>query len=160
VSEAIDFARYYAHALDLGDEVAGCHAEPLGTVVVTPPWNFPLAIPAGGVLAALMAGNCVILKPAQEAVLVGWHLSQALWAAGVPKDVLQFVPCPDDEVGQALVTDPRVGGVILTGSAETAQLFLGWRPDLRLFAETSGKGSLIVTALADRDQAVKDLVRS
>jgi RHH-type proline utilization regulon transcriptional repressor/proline dehydrogenase/delta 1-pyrroline-5-carboxylate dehydrogenase len=163
VSEAIDFARYYARALDptnIGADMADCQMEPLGTVVVTPPWNFPLAIPAGGVLAALMAGNCVILKPAQEAMLVGWYLAQTLWAAGVPKDVLQFVPCPDDEVGRALVTDPRVGGVILTGSAETARLFLGWQPDLRLFAETSGKGSLVVTALADRDQAIKDLVRS
>lgn len=160
VSEAVDFARSYARALDLGDDLADCRMEPLGTVVVTPPWNFPLAIPAGGVLAALMAGNCVILKPAQEAVLVGWHLAQALWAAGVPHNVLQFLPCPDDEIGRALVTDPRVGGVILTGSAETARMFLDWRPDLRLFAETSGKGSLIVTALADRDQAIKDLVRS
>lgn len=160
VSEAIDLARYYAHSLDLGDAIADCRMEPLGVVVVTPPWNFPLAIPAGGVLAALMAGNSVILKPAPEAVLVGWQIVQALWAAGVPKDALQFLPCPDDEVGQALITDPRVAAVILTGSAQTARLFLGWRPDLRLFAETSGKNSLIITALADRDQAIKDLVRS
>jgi RHH-type proline utilization regulon transcriptional repressor/proline dehydrogenase/delta 1-pyrroline-5-carboxylate dehydrogenase len=160
VSEAIDFARYYARALDLGDAIADCRMEPLGTVVVTPPWNFPLAIPAGGVLAALMAGNCVILKPAPEAVLVGWHLAEALWAAGLPKAALQFLPCSDDEVGRSLVTDPRVGGVILTGSAETARMFLDWRPGLRLFAETSGKGSMIITALADREQAIKDLVRS
>lgn len=159
-SEAVDFARYYAHALDLGDETAGCHLEPLGVVVVTPPWNFPLSIPAGGVLAALMAGNAVILKPAPEAVLVAWHLAQALWAAGIPKRVLQFVPAPDNEVGQALITDPRTAGVILTGSIETARLFLGWRPDLRLFAETSGKNSLIITGMSDRDQAIKDLVRS
>ncbi|MCC6174165.1 MAG: proline dehydrogenase family protein [Chloroflexi bacterium] len=160
VSEAIDCARYYARALDLGDDAAGCRMEPLGTVVVAPPWNFPISIPASGVLAGLMAGNCVILKPAPEAVLVGWHLAEALWVAGVPKAVLQFLPCPDDEVGRALVTDPRVDGVILTGSAQTAQAFLAWRPDLRLFAETSGKGTTIVTALADRDQAVVDLVRS
>lgn len=160
VSEAVDFARYYAHALDLSDEVADCHPTPLGVVVVTPPWNFPLAIPAGGVLAALMAGNSVILKPAAEATFVGWQLVQALWAAGIPKEVLQFLPCPDNEIGQALVTDARVGAVILTGSLETARLFLGWKPDLRLFAETSGKNSLIITALADQDQAIKDLVRS
>jgi RHH-type transcriptional regulator, proline utilization regulon repressor / proline dehydrogenase / delta 1-pyrroline-5-carboxylate dehydrogenase len=161
VSEAVDFARYYAHALDLLDtELADCAMTPLGVVVVTPPWNFPLAIPAGGVLAALMAGNSVILKPAPEATLVSWHLVQALWAAGVPKEVLQFVPCPDNDVGQALVTDARVGGVILTGSLDTARLFQDWQPDLRLFAETSGKNSLIITALADQDQAIKDLVRS
>ena len=58
--------------------------EPLGVVVVTPPWNFPLSIPAGGVLAALAAGNAVILKPAPEAVLVGWHLAHALWDGGHP----------------------------------------------------------------------------
>jgi RHH-type transcriptional regulator, proline utilization regulon repressor / proline dehydrogenase / delta 1-pyrroline-5-carboxylate dehydrogenase len=128
--------------------------------VVAPPWNFPLSIPAGGVLAALAAGNAVLLKPALEAVLVGWCLVQALWAAGVPRQILQFVPCPDDEVGRGLISDPRVDAVILTGSVETARRFLEWRPDLRLFAETSGKNAIIVTALADRDQAVRDLVRS
>jgi RHH-type proline utilization regulon transcriptional repressor/proline dehydrogenase/delta 1-pyrroline-5-carboxylate dehydrogenase len=160
ISEAIDFARYYAGALDLGDEISDCRMAPLGVVVVTPPWNFPLSIPAGGVLAALMVGNAVILKPAPEAVLVGWHLAQALWDAGVPRAVLQFLSCPDNEVGQALISAPDVAAVILTGSLQTARLFLGWRPGLALFAETSGKNSVIVTALADRDQAVRDLVRS
>jgi RHH-type proline utilization regulon transcriptional repressor/proline dehydrogenase/delta 1-pyrroline-5-carboxylate dehydrogenase len=163
VSEAIDFARYYARTWDadsLGAEVSDCHMTPLGVVVVTPPWNFPLAIPAGGVLAALMAGNAVILKPAPEAVLVGWHLAQAFWAAGVPQEVLQFVPTPDNDVGQALVTDARVGAVILTGSLQTARLFQHWKPEMRLTAETSGKNSLIITSMADQDQAIKDLVRS
>jgi RHH-type proline utilization regulon transcriptional repressor/proline dehydrogenase/delta 1-pyrroline-5-carboxylate dehydrogenase len=112
------------------------------------------------VFAALAAANAVVLKPAPEAVLVGWHLASCLWDAGIPRDVVQFLPCPDDEVGRALVTDPRVDAVILTGSLETARLFLGWRPQLRLFAETSGKNAMIVTALADRDQAIRDLVRS
>jgi len=160
VSEAVDFARYYARALGAGDVMDGCRLEPLGVVVVAPPWNFPLSIPAGGVLAALAAGNAVLLKPALEAVLVGWHLANALWEAGIPREVLQFVPCLDDEVGRALITDPRVDAVILTGSVETARRFLEWRPELRLFAETSGKNAIIVTALADRDQAVRDLVRS
>src|SRR5262249_8146712 len=161
VSEAVDFARYYARTLqDSAGDLDGCRMEPLGVVVVTPPWNFPLSIPAGGVLAALAAGNAVILKPAPEAVLVGWSLASCLWDAGIPRDVLQFLPCPDDEIGRGLVTDPRVGGVILTGSVETARLFLGWRSDLTLFAETSGKNAIIVTALADRDQAIRDLVRS
>jgi RHH-type proline utilization regulon transcriptional repressor/proline dehydrogenase/delta 1-pyrroline-5-carboxylate dehydrogenase len=160
VSEAIDFARYYARALGAGDTVDGYRLEPLGVVVVAPPWNFPLSIPAGGVLAALAAGNAVLLKPALEAVLVGWHLAGALWEAGIPRAVVQFVPCPDDEIGRGLITDPRVDAVILTGSVETARRFLAWRPDLRLFAETSGKNAIIVTALADRDQAVRDLVRS
>src|SRR5499433_1476502 len=161
VSEAIDFARYYPQALqETLVELEGARMDPLGVVVVTPPWNFPLSIPASGVLAALTAGNAVLLKPAPEAVLVGWQLAQALWDGGVPMDALQFVPCPDDDVGQSLVTDPRVDAVILTGSAETARRFLAWRPELRLFAETSGKNAMIVTALADRDQAIRDLVRS
>jgi RHH-type proline utilization regulon transcriptional repressor/proline dehydrogenase/delta 1-pyrroline-5-carboxylate dehydrogenase len=160
VSEAIDFANYYARALDLGEAVADCRMRPLGVVVVTPPWNFPLAIPAGGLLAALLAGNSVILKPAPEATLVGWELAQTCWSAGIPKEVLQFLPCPDNEIGQQLVTDPRVGGVILTGSKATAQLFQSWQPDMKLLAETSGKNSLIITAMADHDKAIKDLVRS
>ena len=160
VSEAIDFARYYARALDQVDDLRECGMEPLGVVVVAPPWNFPLSIPAGGVLAALAPGNGVILKPAPEAVLVGWHLAQALWDAGIPKAALAFLPCPDGDVGRGLITDPRVDAVILTGSVETARRFLAWRPDLTLFAETSGKNSMIVTALADRDQAIRDLVRS
>ncbi len=161
VSEAIDFANYYARSLDrVETDFAGCTFKPLGTVLVTPPWNFPIAIPAGGVLAALMAGNSVILKPAPEAVLVAWHLVNAMWDAGIPKEVLQFLPTTDDEVGQSLVTDARVNAVILTGGYETARLFLGWKPELRLFAETSGKNSMIITALADHDQAIKDLVHS
>src|SRR6266851_5411216 len=130
VSEAIDFARYYPRSLEEAAGAEGsCQMDALGVVVVAPPWNFPLSIPASGVLAALAAGNSVLLKPALEAVLVGWHLAQALWDGGIPKEALQFVPCPDDDVGRALITDPRVDAVI-------------------------------VTALADRDQAIRDLVRS
>ncbi|MGJ8643102.1 MAG: proline dehydrogenase family protein [Luteolibacter sp.] len=156
LSEAIDFANYYARRID-GD---GAELEPFGTVLVTPPWNFPFAIPCGSVLAALVAGNTVILKPAPETVLTAWVMVQALWRAGIPRDVLQFLPCPDNELGQSLVTDDRVGAVVLTGGHETAEMFLGWKPELRLFAETSGKNSLIITAAADLDLAVKDLVKS
>ncbi|HEX2746700.1 MAG TPA: aldehyde dehydrogenase family protein, partial [Verrucomicrobiales bacterium] len=128
--------------------------------IVTPPWNFPFAIPCGGVLAALMAGNTVILKPAPETMELGWLLANLLWQGGVPRDVLQYVPCEDGDAGKALITDLRTNAVVLTGAYETAKLFLGWRPALRLFAETSGKNSIVVSALADRDLAVKDLVRS
>jgi len=159
VSEAIDFAAWYARAYDDLD-TDGAVPSALGVVVVTPPWNFPFAIPAGGVLAALMAGNAVILKPAPETVRTAWVLANQLWEAGIPRAVLQFVPCPDDEVGQALVTDPRTAAVVLTGAYETARMFQGWKPDITLFAETSGKNSLVITAAADPDQAVKDLVRS
>ncbi len=157
VSEAIDFAHYYAEA---GATPSGVKATALGTVVITPPWNFPFAIPCGGVLAALMAGNSVILKPAPETIQLGWWLAQLLWEGGVPRDVLQYFVCADGSEGRALVTDPRTSAVVLTGGYETARMFQSWRPSLRLYAETSGKNSLIVSALADRDLVVKDLVRS
>ena len=161
VSEAIDFANYYPRAFEqIVADLADCIFIPFGTVLITPPWNFPIAIPCGGILAALMAGNTVILKPAPETVLVAWGLVNAMWDAGVPKNVLQFVPTTDDAVGQSLVTDDRVDAVILTGAYETAQRFLDWKPDLRLMAETSGKNSIIISALADHDQAIKDLVQS
>ena len=159
VSEAIDFANYYAKVmLGVGWD-DGTVGRACGGVVVTPPWNFSFAIPAGGVLAALAAGNSVILKPARESVLVAWMLVQQLWEAGVPKTVLQFAPTVDGKTGKYLVSDSRVGAVILTGSIFTAKLFQEWRPELRLYAETSGKNSLVITAAADLDLAVKDLVR-
>jgi RHH-type proline utilization regulon transcriptional repressor/proline dehydrogenase/delta 1-pyrroline-5-carboxylate dehydrogenase len=160
LSEAVDFAAYYARAFDNAAAWAGARRSPLGVVTVTPPWNFPFAIPLGGVAAALRAGNAVLLKPAPEAVLCGRLLCEVLWEAGIGGDLLHFVPAPDNAVGRRLVEDPRVAAVILTGASATAELFLSWRPDLRLLAETSGKNALIVTPAADRDLAIKDAVRS
>ena len=160
LSEAIDFANYYAEAFSDEGLADGVEASPLGVVVVAPPWNFPLAIGCGGVLAALMAGNAVILKPSPDAVLAARRMAEVLWEAGVPKKLLQFVAVPEDEVGKQLLTDPRVAAVILTGSSETAALFLGWNPAMRLLAETGGKNAMIISAAADMDQAVKDLVQS
>jgi len=162
VSEAIDFARYYAARIPelAALEGAGAGFEPLGTVVVVPPWNFPLAIPAGGVLAALAAGNAVILKPAPETVATAWALAQACWEAGIDQDLLQFLPTADGSAGRRLIEHPGVDGVILTGSWNTARMFLGWRPELRLHGETSGKNAIVITAAADLDGALADLVRS
>jgi len=156
VSEAIDFAAYYAEQIP--DPASGFR--PHGTVVVASPWNFPLSIPSGGVLAALAAGNSVILKPAPEAVAVAGELVQALWEGGVPRSVLQFTPCVDGDASRTLITDPQVDAIVLTGSWETARMFLGWRPGLRLHAETSGKNAVVVTATADLDDAIADLVQS
>lgn len=159
VSEAVDFAAYYADSLSWDGMLDGTEFKALGTVVITPPWNFPFAIPCGGILAGLMAGNCVIIKPAPESVLTAWVMVNQLWDAGVPREVLQFVPCPDNEVGRSLVSSDRVGAVVLTGAYETGRMFQNWKPDMRLYAETSGKNSLIITNAADPDQAVKDLVK-
>jgi len=160
VSEAIDFANYYAAQAEKFDAVDGAVAVPAGLVVVTPPWNFPVAIPAGSVLAALAAGSPVIIKPATQARRCGSVMVQALWDAGVPRDVLRLVHLDEGDLGTRLVSDPRVARLILTGAFETAELFRGFRPDLPLLAETSGKNSIIVTPHADLDLAVKDLVYS
>ena len=160
VSEAVDFARYYAErALEL-DSVENATFRPSRLTVVTPPWNFPVAIPAGSVLAALAAGSAVIIKPAPQARRSGAVMVEALWEAGVPREVLALVDIEEGELGQRLVSHPTVDRVILTGAYETAQLFRSWRSDLPLLAETSGKNAIIVTPSADLDLAVGDVVRS
>jgi RHH-type proline utilization regulon transcriptional repressor/proline dehydrogenase/delta 1-pyrroline-5-carboxylate dehydrogenase len=161
ISEAIDFARWYGdRALELDDltRTDGLLFAPWGVVGVVPPWNFPVAIPAGGVLAALAAGNAVLFKPSLETPRCAEVVAEACWEAGVPDDVLHLVRTPDDKVGRHLVTS--VDAVVLTGSWETANLFLSWRPDLPLLAETSGKNALVITRQADVDLAATDLVRS
>ncbi len=162
VSEAIDFCSYYA--LRAGEfellSQAGFDVSGRGVAAVIAPWNFPYAIPVGGVAAALAAGNAVVLKPAPEAEAVAAHLARQFWAAGVPHDLLHLVVCDDGPIGQRLVMHPSVDTVVLTGSLATAKMFLGWRPALRLLAETSGKNSLVITASADLDDALRDLVRS
>ena len=161
VSEAIDFARYYGQAaLGLDPKAATWSFHPLGVVAVVPPWNFPVAIPAGGVLAALAAGNAVILKPAPETPRCAEIVAECCWEAGVPPAVLLFLRVLDDEAGQHLISHRDVDGVILTGGLDTAARFRSWAPDTKLFAETSGKNAMVITPHADIDLAVADLVSS
>jgi RHH-type transcriptional regulator, proline utilization regulon repressor / proline dehydrogenase / delta 1-pyrroline-5-carboxylate dehydrogenase len=163
VSEAIDFAKYYGSVgLDVLEQqrAEGAELRSRGVVVVASPWNFPYAIPAGGVLAALAAGNSVILKPPPEARRTAMHLVEQLHRGGVPREVVQFVACPDNEVGQRLITHSQVDSVILTGAYETAELFRTWKPGIHLLAETSGKNAIVITQAADLDLAIRDLVRS
>ena len=160
VSEAIDFAHYYAElALSL-ETVDGASFVPSKLTVVTPPWNFPVAIPAGSTLAALAAGSAVILKPAALSARCGAILAEALWEGGVPREVLQLVQLSERDLGTHLISHPAVDRVILTGGYETAELFRSFRADLPLLAETSGKNAIIVTPSADLDLAVKDVVSS
>ena len=160
ISEAIDFAHYYSKLGRELDEVDGAKYVPSKLTVVTPPWNFPMAIPAGSTLSALAAGSAVIIKPATQAARVGSVMVQCLWDAGVPKDVLQLVFVGDRTLGQQLVSDERVDRLILTGGYETAELFRSFRKDLPLLAETSGKNAIIVTPHADLDLAARDVVQS
>ncbi len=163
VSEAIDFATYYGTVgLDVVEQqrAEGVSLHPRGVVVVASPWNFPYAIPAGGVLAALAAGNVVILKPPPEVRRTALHLVAQLHRAGVPHDVVQFAACPDNEIGRRLISHPDVDSVILTGAYDTAELFRSWDPAMHLLAETSGKNAIVITQAADLDVAIRDLVRS
>ncbi|QHC60875.1 bifunctional proline dehydrogenase/L-glutamate gamma-semialdehyde dehydrogenase [Rathayibacter sp. VKM Ac-2760] len=160
VSEAIDFAHYYATRARELDAVGGATFVPERVTVVAPPWNFPVAIPAGSILAALAAGSGVVVKPAPQARRSAAVLVEALWDAGIPQDLVALVDLDEESLGRALITDPLVDRVLLTGSYETAKLFRSWRPDLPLLAETSGKNAIVVTPHADYDLAVADIVRS
>ncbi|MDO5049212.1 MAG: bifunctional proline dehydrogenase/L-glutamate gamma-semialdehyde dehydrogenase [Actinomycetaceae bacterium] len=160
VSEAIDFAHYYAErALDI-EKVTGAKFHPVPLTLITPPWNFPIAIPAGGTLAALAAGSGAILKPASIAKRTGAVLAECMFAAGVPEDALTLAKVGERELGTQLVTDERIERVVLTGGSETAELFRSWDPTLRIMAETSGKNAIVITPSADLDLAVKDVVDS
>jgi RHH-type transcriptional regulator, proline utilization regulon repressor / proline dehydrogenase / delta 1-pyrroline-5-carboxylate dehydrogenase len=160
VSEAVDFAHWYAERARELDRIEGAEFSPVALTVVAPPWNFPVAIPAGNVLSALGAGSGVVLKPAPQARRCGAVLAEAMWEAGVPRDLLTLVDLGERELGRALVEHPDVDRVLLVGGAETAALFRSWRPDLDLLAETSGKNAIVVTPSADLDLAVADLVKS
>ncbi|GAA0990223.1 proline dehydrogenase family protein [Subtercola frigoramans] len=160
VSEAVDFARYYSVQASELERVDGATFVPPALVVVAPPWNFPVSIPAGGVLAALAAGAGVVFKPAPQARRCAAVIAESLWQAGIPTDLLALVDIDEAELGSELITHPLVDRVILTGSFDTAALFRSWRHDLPLLAETSGKNAIIVTPSADLDLAAADVVKS
>jgi RHH-type transcriptional regulator, proline utilization regulon repressor / proline dehydrogenase / delta 1-pyrroline-5-carboxylate dehydrogenase len=160
VSEAIDFVEFYSKtAVDLHNKPE-LKAKPRGVIAVISPWNFPIAIPCGGIAAALAAGNTVILKPASDTTLPARVLCECFWDAGVPREALQFVICSGGDAGKHLLSDSAINTVILTGGTETAQRILAGRPDLHLLAETGGKNATIVSNLSDRDMAIKNVLHS
>ena len=160
VSEAIDFLRYYALRAQELEQIDGARFAPDRVVVITPPWNFPVAIPTGSTVAALAVGASAIHKPSSPTPRCSALIIECLHDAGVPADVLQLVRPTEGGVGRALVSHPDVDRVILTGASETAMLFKSFRADLPIAAETSGKNALVITPSADRDLAVADLVAS
>ena len=163
ISEAIDFCVYYAHSARLLDSARSTFT-PHRVTVVTPPWNFPIAIPTGGMMAALAAGSAVIIKPAPQVVhcakTVVDAIHQVLEAKGLDKDLVQLVYTDEGDAGKALMSHADVDNVILTGASDTGQLFRSWRPEMNLSAETSGKNALIITPAADPDLAIADLYDS
>ncbi len=160
VSEAIDFAEYYPFSVRTFESLPNIAVKGKGVGIVISPWNFPIAIPCGGMLAALAAGNTVIFKPASAAVLSAWQTCKCFWEAGVSKNTLQFLPCAGSTTGRQLVNHPDVDFVILTGGTDTGLAMLKDRPGLQLAAETGGKNATIVTAMSDRDQAIKNILHS
>jgi RHH-type proline utilization regulon transcriptional repressor/proline dehydrogenase/delta 1-pyrroline-5-carboxylate dehydrogenase len=160
ISEAIDFAEYYPHSAEtfLRSDSVRSHGKGVGVVIS--PWNFPIAIPCGGIVASLAAGNTVIFKPSSDALLVGWQLCQCFWRAGVSPNVLQFVPCSSAGTAQKLTSHPDVDFIILTGGTQTGLAILNQRPEVFLAGETGGKNATIVTAMSDRDQAIKNVIYS
>ena len=160
ISEAIDFLNFYPYSARKINDLTGISTKGKGVGLVVSPWNFPIAIPAGGVAAALSAGNTVILKPSSETVLCAYMLCECFWEAGVSKNTLQFTPTDGALAGEVLIKSQDINFTIFTGSEKTAYDMIKLRPDIKLSAETGGKDATIVTALSDRDQAIKNIVVS
>ena len=160
VSEAVDFAEYYPFSAKALAEIENVLCRGKGVGVVISPWNFPIAIPCGGIVASLAAGNTVIFKPSSDAILVGWLLCQCFWRAGVSKHVLQFLPCEGSTTGKTLTNHPDIDFIILTGGTATGMKILAQRPDVCLAAETGGKNATIVTAMSDHDEAINNVIYS
>ena len=159
VSEAIDYCRFYTTTMKKFAQLTDIEMRAKGTVLVLSPWNFPCAIPCGGVVAALASGNTCILKPATVAAPVAWLFAQAFWQAGVPKEALQVI-ITDREATPLLTSSLSVKHIILTGGTETAQAIAHANPRKPLSAETGGKNVMILTAKGDRDHAIMNACRS
>ncbi len=176
IREAADFLRYYAamarRLFGQPEQLPGPTGETnqlfltgRGVFVCISPWNFPLAIFMGQVSAALAAGNSVIAKPAEQTSLIGHAAIKLLHDAGIPADVLQYLPGDGATVGAALTKDPRVAGVAFTGSTDTAwainrALAARNAPIAALIAETGGQNAMIADSSALPEQVVKDVIAS
>jgi RHH-type proline utilization regulon transcriptional repressor/proline dehydrogenase/delta 1-pyrroline-5-carboxylate dehydrogenase len=162
VREAVDFLRYYGG--QARTDLSVSTAAPAGPIVAISPWNFPLAIFMGQVSAALAGGNPVLAKPAEQTPLIAYEAVRVLHRAGVPVAALQFLPGRGDTVGAALAADPRIAGIVFTGSTEVARLLyrqLAKRDDDPvLIAETGGMNAMIVDSSALPEQVVADALSS
>ena len=166
VREAVDFLRYYASQIVDLDKNANIEA--LGTVLCISPWNFPLAIFSGQIAAALVAGNTVIAKPAEQTPLIAAEAIRILWLAGVPQSVVQLVPGRGETVGSQLSQDDRIKGIMFTGSTEVAKILQKTVANrlskngtpIPLIAETGGQNAMIVDSSALTEQVILDVVNS
>lgn len=160
ISEAIDFCRFYPLAMKEFDNLSTVECTAKGVVLVIPPWNFPIAIPIGGVAAALCSGNRVILKPATASAPIAWEFAKCFWEAGVPHEALQVV-CPQGRDALTYLTSHQsIKHIIFTGGTETAFNILESNPTCAFSAETGGKNVILVTGNGDRDHAILNIVSS
>ena len=160
VSEAVDFAEFYPFSARIFCDLKNVQSHGKGVGLVISPWNFPIAIPCGGIIASLAAGNTVIFKPSSAAVLTAWQLCQCFWNTGISKNVLQFLPCSGSTTGAKLAEHPDVDFIVMTGGTDTGMTLLKQKPSVFLTAETGGKNATIVTAMADRALAIKHVLQS
>lgn len=159
VSEAIDFLRFYAHSVKkLINENKNIIFSPKGIGVAITPWNFPVGISVGSISAALASGNRVIYKPSNLSSLTGSMICEYFYKAGLPKDYLVFLPSSGRDINEYLLGE--VDFAILTGGEDTAYDILKKNPTLFLTGETGGKNATIVSKMADRDQAIKNVIHS
>lgn len=166
VREAVDFIRYYSY--QARQNLTSDAFQPLGVVVCISPWNFPLAIFTGQISAALVTGNSVLAKPAEQTPLIAAKVVQILLDAGIPPGVLQFLPGNGESVGDQLVRSPNVSGVMFTGSTAVAKLLqrnIANRLNTQgqpvpLIAETGGLNAMIVDSSALTEQVVTDIIAS
>lgn len=160
VSEAIDFLEYYPRTAKYFQSLENIEAKGKGVILVIPPWNFPLAIPVGGVVAGLSAGNTVIIKPASASAPVAFEFVKLMHEAGVPKEALQLVLPEERESLDFLTKHPSIKHIIFTGGTETAYNILDNNHKVSLAAETGGKNAIVLTAYGDRDIAIKSVIYS
>ena len=163
VREAVDFLRYYANEGERLDAEEPGSAR--GIFVCISPWNFPLAITTGQIAAALVAGNAVLAKPAEQTPLIASRAVELMREAGLPEAALQLLPGDGPTVGGPLTSDPRIAGVCFTGSTPVAQIIhqalaQNAGPDAVLIAETGGLNCMIVDSTALTEQAVRDILIS
>ena len=161
IREAVDFAQYYANE---AERYEGSGA-PRGVMCCISPWNFPLAIFTGQILANLAAGNTVVAKPAEQTSLLAVRAVELMHEAGIPRGAIQLLPGTGSTVGAALTADPRIAGVCFTGSTNTAQrinqsMTETMAPDAPLVAETGGLNAMIVDSTALPEQVVRDVLAS
>lgn len=160
VSEAIDFLEFYPYSKRVLEEKYNSTLSPKGVGVVISPWNFPVAIPTGGVVATLTTGNNCIIKPSTLSAVTAYYICKLFWDAGVSKTALQYLPTSGEMANKYVIPNKSVDFIIFTGSDKTAEIMLKTNNKLFLSAETGGKNATIVTAYADRDQAIKNILIS